>query len=258
MAQPTRAVHPEARSLSAAEVAAIRRSRRHPSPTQFDYLHLCALVSGLTDAIAAVPRPVEDVLDVWCGSRPYEDLLPPGTRYVGLDVEGNPYGVADLVSSEILPFPDASFDVLLCIESFQFMDEPARAVGEFFRVLRPGGTAILTVPLAFEYEPSLPESRYTEHQLRALFADWADVDVRENGGRTVAWTTMTASLFAGLEQHAAAGRLRPVRTVFKAVYAALNLAGLALDAIERRFARGRARFPMDLMLIARRPEPRSG
>jgi SAM-dependent methyltransferase len=239
-------------STRATRIEAIRRSRRHPRPTQFDYLHLRALVSGLRDAIAAVPGPLEDVLDVWCGSRPYEDLFPPGARYVGLDVEGNPYGVADVVSDTLLPFPDATFDVVACIESFQFIDDPGRAVREFGRVLRPGGSVILTVPFAFEYG-ALPEARYTEHQLRALFVDWDDVEVRENGGRVVAWTTLTASLVAGLEHRIAGGRLGPLHALFVPAYLSLNGVGLVLARLEARLAARRARLPMDLMVTARRP-----
>jgi SAM-dependent methyltransferase len=239
--------------LSPTELAAIRRSRRHPRPTQFDYLHLHYLLAGLRDAISTVPGPVEDVLDVWCGSRPYDDLLPPSARCVGFDVEGNPYGVADVVSSSMLPFPDASFDLVLCIESFQFVDEPIHAVDEFRRVLRPGGSAIMTVPFAFEYDPSFPENRYTEHQLRALFAGWADVVVRENGGRTVAWTTLTGSLLAGLEQRTAAGKASSLQMLFRPAYVALNAVGVVLARLEERFAGRRARLPMDLLLMACRP-----
>ena len=239
--------------LAPAELAAIRRSRRHPRPTQFDYLHLRYLVDALRDAVAAVPAPVDDVLDVWCGSRPYDDLFPPSARCVGFDVEGNPYGVADVVSSTLLPFPDAAFDLVVCIESFQFIAEPAHAVDEFRRVLRPGGSVIITVPFAFEYDPSFPEARYTEHELHALFEGWADVDVHENGGRTVAWTMLTASLLAGLEQRFAVGRIRPFRPLFASAYVALNLLGFVLARIEERLSGHRARLPMDLMLIARRP-----
>ena len=244
---------PTPATLSPAELAAIRRSRRHPRPTQFDYLHLRFLLAGLREAIAAVPGPVDDVLDVWCGARPYEDLFPSSARCVGLDVEDNPYGVADVVSNTLLPFPDASFDLVVCIESFQFVTDPAHALEEFRRVLRPGGSAILTVPFAFEYDPSFPEARYTEHQLRALFAGWADVVVRENGGRTVAWTTLTASLLAALDHRTARARPRALRRLFAPAFVALNTAGGILAGLEERFGARTARLPMDLMLTARRP-----
>lgn len=47
-------------------------------------------------------------------------------------------------SAESLPFPDASFDVLLCMGVFMFTDQ-ATALKEFYRVLRPGGQLLLTV-----------------------------------------------------------------------------------------------------------------
>jgi SAM-dependent methyltransferase len=240
--------------LSGRQLLAIRKSRRHPRPTQFDYLHVRYLVNDLRDAIAAVSPPVRDVLDVWCGSRPYDDLFPVGARCVGLDVETNPYGVADVVSNELLPFPDRSFDLLTCIEAFQWIPEPRRTVDEFRRVLRPGGTAIVTLPFGFEYDRRDPEARYTEHELRALFADgWTDVDVKENGGRTVTWTVLSASLIAGIDHRVTAiNSLRPLKLLFAGTYASLNSLGLVLARLESRFAGGRAALPMNLMLTARR------
>jgi SAM-dependent methyltransferase len=231
----------------------IRRSRRRPSMTQFDYLHVRRLVRDLQETLAAIPGPVRDALDVWCGSRPYEDLLPSSTRCIGLDVEGNPYGVADVVSNELLPFPDASFDLVLCIEAFQWIPDPSHAVSEFRRVLRPGGTALVTLPFAFEYDREIPESRYTEHELRALFAEWDEVEVRENGGRTMTWTVLTASMVAGVEQRVARGALRVLRPLFLIAYACLNAFGLLLGAAESRHSGRHATLPMNLMLTARHP-----
>jgi SAM-dependent methyltransferase len=189
---------------------------------------------------------------VWCGSRPYDDLLPEGARCTGLDVEGNPYGIADVVSNELLPFPDASFDLVMCVQSFHYMEDPARAVAEIARVLRPGGSALVSSVLGYEYDRRNYEARYTEHQLRALFAGWEDVLVREDGGRTVSWTVLTGSLVNGLEQRLASapgGRL--LRPVFLASYALVNGAGLVLRRLEPS---GRSSaLPMNLTLTARKP-----
>jgi SAM-dependent methyltransferase len=228
----------------------IRRSRRHPARTQYDYLHIRTLVDGLREALAAVPRPVQDVLDVWCGSRPYEDLLPTGARCTGLDVEGNPYGVADVVSDELLPFPDESFDLVLCVQAFHYMPDPEHAVAEFARVLRPGGTALVTSVFGFDYDPRQFEARYTEQQLRALFDDWQAVDVKENGGRAITWAVLTGSLLYGLEQRVTHRPvLRLARPAFLASYALLNAFGAVLERAEGSGDR-RAALPMNLTLTA--------
>ena len=232
---------------------AVRRSRRHPSPRQPDYLHLRELVARLDEVFRTLPHPVADLLDVWCGSRPYDDLFPRGARRVGLDVPGNPYGVADVVSDELLPFPDDSFDLVACIEAFQYMPDPTQAAAEFARVLRPGGTAVVTLVFGYEYERENPfEARYTEHQLRALFDAWDDVRVFQDGGRTATWTVLTGSLVLGLQQRAGDGvAARLVRPLFGATYAGLNGLGLALSRIDSRS--DMAAFPMNLTLVARAP-----
>jgi SAM-dependent methyltransferase len=237
--------------LAEDEVEAIRRSRRHPRRTQFDYLHLRYLARDLAEAFARVPLPVGDVLDVWCGTRPYDDLVPPGAHCVGLDVEGNPYGVADVVSNELLPFSDESFDLVFCIEAFQWIGDPRHAVEEFRRVLRPGGTALVAVPYAFEYDRANFERRYTGNELVELFDGWDGIALTENGGRGVAWTVLTASM---LEHAVGRARLRrSLRPLVGAAYATLNGIGATLARIEERHAAGTVAFPMNLLITARKP-----
>lgn len=42
-----------------------------------------------------------------------------------------------------MPFPDDSFDFLLCRAAFKNFSEPTRALQEFYRVLKPGGRALI-------------------------------------------------------------------------------------------------------------------
>ena len=48
---------------------------------------------------------------------------------------------------EPLPFDDGSFDALLCIDSINHMYERAQVLGEWHRVLRPGGRVLFTDPI---------------------------------------------------------------------------------------------------------------
>ena len=238
-----------------AVVDRIRRSRRHPRPSQYDYLHVKRLAEDLGAAIAGLGE-VRDVLDVYCGTRPYEDLFPAGAKVVGLDTDrpGYRYGVADVVSDEFLPFEDESFDAVLCTQAFHYIVEPKPAIAEIARVLRPGGTVLLTLPVVWEYDRENPEHHYTEPLLRSLFEGWDEVVVVESGGWGVSWAAVSATLLNHLEESAGARpALRPLaKPLFAAAYLAVNGLGLALEGLDRRFVRGRLRLPMNLLLSARR------
>ncbi len=237
--------------LSPRELRRNRRTRRHPRPTQFDYLHLRYLVRDLE----AVLKPLSDgidILDVFCGSRPYDDLLPAGARCTGLDIDDT-YGTADVVTKDFLPFPDESFHLVMCIEGFHYVPDPVSGLAEIERVLRPGGRVLLTVPLVWQYNRTILEHRYTGPELAALLSGWDDVEVVENGGSAVAWTTLTGRMFDMLRRPAdrsPAGRL--LRPAFALALLLTNGVGIVLDRLERRYFRGTQTLPMNLLVTARR------
>jgi len=46
-----------------------------------------------------------------------------------------------------IPVPDSSFDAIMCIEVFEHIPEPIKAIKEFSRILKRGGMLILTAPV---------------------------------------------------------------------------------------------------------------
>jgi ubiquinone/menaquinone biosynthesis C-methylase UbiE len=48
--------------------------------------------------------------------------------------------------SGTLPFADATFDYLTCVEGLEHIENPQQAVREFSRILRPGGQLITSIP----------------------------------------------------------------------------------------------------------------
>ncbi|MGH7897665.1 MAG: class I SAM-dependent methyltransferase [Candidatus Binatia bacterium] len=93
-------------------------------------------------------------LDVGCGTGHHlEWLRERGFEGAGIDASGemlalarqrNPEADLRLADVESLPFPNASFDVVLCIEVLRYLPEMSRCLSEIGRVLVPGGVCVAT------------------------------------------------------------------------------------------------------------------
>lgn len=106
------------------------------------------------------------VLDVGCGSALVADRVADlDATYVGVDYGGHhsAYAAKRLADAgyrlrsaigrcdgEQLPFPDATFDVVVMSEVIEHLMRPERAVWEVARVLRPGGVFVMTTNNASE------------------------------------------------------------------------------------------------------------
>jgi SAM-dependent methyltransferase len=122
------------------------------------------------------------VLDAGAGECRFRNFFG-HARYVGVDFAmGDPgwdYSRLDVVARvEELPFADSSCDRILSIVVLEHTPEPGRVVDEFYRVLRPGGTAHLVVPHMWE-EHQQPHDyfRYTSSGIRHLL-EQAGFEVR--------------------------------------------------------------------------------
>jgi SAM-dependent methyltransferase len=67
-----------------------------------------------------------------------------GVDYVSADLE--PGAAMLTLDLERLDLPDAAFDWILCLHVLEHVGDDRAAMAELFRVLRPGGTAIVQVP----------------------------------------------------------------------------------------------------------------
>ncbi|MFE6766552.1 methyltransferase domain-containing protein [Streptomyces sp. NPDC057689] len=128
-------------------------------------------------------RPGETALDLGCG--PGTDLhtlaeaVGPSGKVIGLDssrkmverararMEGSPTVQVELGDIHALPFEDGAIDRARTDRMLQHVADPARALAEARRVLRPGGRLVMGEPdwdsLAIDH-PDLEVSRaYTRH-----------------------------------------------------------------------------------------------
>lgn len=66
---------------------------------------------------------------------------------------------------EKLPYEDKSFDYIVCVEGLEHIENPANAIREFSRLLKPNGTLIVSVPNIMNIEERLKWlfNGYTSH-----------------------------------------------------------------------------------------------
>ena len=120
----------------------------------------------LAASLSSLPRVL---LDVACGTGAVIRLAAKqghDGRLAGIDLNSGMLGVARSMppngppiewyegSALDLPFPAASFDVVLCQLGLQFFPDRPRALRQMARVLRPGGRAGLSVCSAIERTPA--------------------------------------------------------------------------------------------------------
>jgi ubiquinone/menaquinone biosynthesis C-methylase UbiE len=88
------------------------------------------------------------VLDIGCGRGHIREFVREhGGQYTGADIVANGQGFPLTLSDAVaLPFPDATFDAVFCIDAFEHIPNPVAAAREMRRVLCPGGFAFLSAP----------------------------------------------------------------------------------------------------------------
>jgi ubiquinone/menaquinone biosynthesis C-methylase UbiE len=93
------------------------------------------------------------ILDVGCGNGVMTRLFVPYfERVVGTDVQEEPMLSSDVKAEwvvsggEKMPFEDAEFDAITSFEVLEHVEDPEQMMKECYRVLKPGGQMILSVP----------------------------------------------------------------------------------------------------------------
>lgn len=64
----------------------------------------------------------------------------------------NPTYVADIQDAKIVP--SVYFDIVICTQTLEHVYNPKKAVKEIFRILKPGGYAIIDSPWSYEWHPT--------------------------------------------------------------------------------------------------------
>jgi len=128
--------------------AAFLRERRgdvHQEALWSPFRHVGRQLRSTTAAMVgrAGLRPGEVALDYGCADAPYRALLGDAT-YVPADLPGNPVAEVEIGADGRVPRADGSCGLVLSTQVLEHVPDPAAYLAEAHRLLRPGGSLLLT------------------------------------------------------------------------------------------------------------------
>lgn len=161
------------------------RRRLHPSIADPNWLVLRIRRRLFQRWLRDVDRQAMWVLDVGGRIQPYRVLLGEKCRrYVAIDLVATP--VVNIVgSAEDLPLVSDCFDLVLCTQLLEYIADPVRCINEIYRVLKPGGFLLLSVPAVFPRDSEYDRWRFLPPALRTLLHRFSRVDVAPEGNSIV-------------------------------------------------------------------------
>ncbi len=190
------------------------------------------------------------MIDIGCGTKPYAELLAPYIdEHFGVDHEDSLHDISkvDAVgTADALPAEDESFDSAICTAVLEHVEEPEKAIGECHRVLKPGGTAIYSVPFIWHlHEEPRDFYRFSKYGLNYLF-EKVGFEVLEIRPLSGFWVTFGQLFVYNLHRF----NRGPLKWLFVVDAVGLLVQGMAflLDKIDRS-----ERWTWMYMVMARKP-----
>lgn len=155
-----------------------------------DYIHLYFLMQDIKEALNNYAKG--SLLDLGCGNKPYKEWYAPlTTESTGCDATQSTEHVVDTIClATALPYNTSIFDTVFSTQVLEHVYDHHSMIKEAYRVLKPGGNIILTVPFTWElHEEPYDFFRISKHGLKELFeeAGFEISYIKANGGK---WAAM--------------------------------------------------------------------
>lgn len=206
-------------------------------PWHYQWLPDRAIIQNMRRALPFI-TPGSAVLDVGCGQSPYKSWLPAGCSYTGLDIASGD-GLPDIViqPDTVWPVADSSQDVVLCTQVLEHAQDSALLLSEIHRVLRPGGTLILTVPFIYgEHGMPWDYRRYTRNGISQLLDPYYALKLQAISGKigTVLGLLLLNWVDTTLSSNMITKILKlPLLPLWLVVSLGVNVIGWLLDVMDR-------------------------
>ena len=161
------------------------RERLYPSLTNPNWLVLRRRREIFQKWLARVDGRKLEVLDVGGRIQPYRPLLEGRLRrYLAVDMCRTP--LVDVVArGEEIPLASAQFDLVICSQVLEYIPEPGAVIAEIYRVLKPGGCLLLSVPAVFPCDSGHECWRFLPASLLRLTSAFRESEVVPEGGSVV-------------------------------------------------------------------------
>jgi SAM-dependent methyltransferase len=192
------------------------------------------------------------MLDIGCGEKSYQEMAAPYVEmHIGVDLPRTFHDTSciDIFAAAYqIPVPDNSIDTVLCTDVLEHLEEPGLAITEAFRLLKPGGYAIYTVPLFWHlHEQPYDYFRFTEYGLKYLLENsgFEIVEIKSAGGFFVTFGQEFVYYLQGLRR---GGRRNPLWWILPPFMQLVQAVAYLLGKIEKN-----RRFTMEYIVVVRKP-----
>ena len=195
------------------------------------------------------------VLDIGCGTKPYAAWFRPIAEYVRLDIMDGPMVDVVVKPNEKWPLSDAYYDVIICTQVLEHVEDLEHTLREMKRVLKPGGIIVASFPFIYN-EHGIPHDyrRFSAYGAERLFLDMNLITVERQGGigSTAAILLLNfwdATLSLNFYFRLMKAVLLPVNLLAATM---LNIAALLLDRLDRT-----GRYYSNVLIVVKKPKTTS-
>jgi len=142
------------------------------------------------EKIKLIAKDSNSILDVGGGNRfqkgmkEYEEIFQ-GKDYKTLDTvsEYKPDIVGDIKN---IPLDDSSVDAVICRAVLEHIDDPFKAVSEIYRVLKPNGKCLVSLPFLYPYHAEKgyygDYYRFTKEGAKHMFKKFSAIEIKNIRG----------------------------------------------------------------------------